>query len=76
MTPRTASALSRVSCGAQSRLVRSNVRAARTQSSVPLLATALVLVTLALGLSGALRSATDGLTTSMTVASAPGALGR
>lgn len=70
MTTRTSYALSRVPSGADRRMRRARAAAVRTENTVRLLAAAVVLVTLAMGLSSVLRGAAADLTERMSVASA------
>lgn len=76
MITRTSYALSRVPSGADRRMRRVRVAAVRTENTVRLLAAAVVLVTLAMGLSGALRGAAADLTARMAVATAASAPSR
>jgi hypothetical protein len=68
MTTRSAYALSRVPSGADRRMRRARTAAVRTENTVRLMAAAVVLLTLALGLSSALRGAAADLTERMAVA--------
>ena len=68
MTTRPAYAPSRLMSGADRRLRRSQNAANRTLASVRLLAATVVLVTLVLGLSAALRSATESLQSQLSLA--------
>jgi hypothetical protein len=68
MTAHTTSAPCRLMSGADRRLRRSQNAADRTLASVRLLAATVVLVTLVLGLSAALRSATESLQSQLSLA--------
>ena len=68
MTARTASAPCRLMSGADRRLRRAQISAARVENSVRLVAATVVLLTLVLGLSAALRGATASLQAQMSLA--------